>query len=183
MVAVASSGADANRRGGNHLMKRLVRGAAAGTFATLLMSVVMVVAKRLGFVGGMPPEKVTAKLLNQAGIHRSADQQDALATALHFGFGAGAGAAFALVAPRPTWIRVPSGMAYGAAIWGISYMGWIPAAVIMPPANRDRRDRQAVMLAGHLVYGAALGLLVGRRSKPAAPESDDAADRGEVRSQ
>ncbi len=162
-------------------MKRLLRGAAAGTLATLLMSGVMVVAKRLGLVGGMPPEKVTAKLLNHAGIHRSADQQDALAAALHFGFGAGAGAAFGLVAPRPMWIRVPAGMAYGAAIWGISYMGWVPAAGIMPPADRDRRDRQAVMLAGHLVFGAALGVLVGRRSKPAPPESDEVADRGAVR--
>ncbi len=161
-------------------MKRLLRGVAAGTLATLLMSAVMVVAKRLGFTGGLPPEKVTAKLLNQAGIHRSAEQQDALATALHFGFGAGAGAAFALVAPRPAWVRVPAGMAYGGAIWGVSYLGWIPAAGIMPPADRDRHDRQAVMLAGHLVFGAALGVLVGRRPKPAPPESDDVADRGAV---
>jgi uncharacterized membrane protein YagU involved in acid resistance len=159
-------------------MKRLLRGLVAGTLATFVMSAVMLISKRLGLVGAMPPEKVTAKLLNEAGIHRSAKEQDAIATALHFGFGAGAGAAFALVAPRPLLVRVPTGMAYGAAIWGVSYMGWVPAVGIMPAADRDRRDRQAVMLIGHLVFGAALGALVGRRSKPETGEPDDAGDPG-----
>jgi hypothetical protein len=162
-------------------MKRLMRGVVAGTLATFFMSAVMLVSKRLGLVGAMPPEKVTAKLLNEAGIHRSAKEQDAIATALHFGFGAAAGAAFATVAPRPLLVRIPTGMAYGAAIWGVSYMGWIPAIGIMPAADRDRRDRQAVMLAGHLVFGAALGVLVGRRSKPATSDADDVTDRAGTR--
>ncbi len=157
-------------------MRRLLRGGVAGTLATLVMSAVMLVSKRLGLVGGMPPEKVTAKLLHRVGMHPSAKEQDAIATALHFGFGAGAGAAFALVAPRPPLVRIPAGMAYGAAIWGVSYMGWVPAVGIMPAAHRDRPDRQVVMLAGHLVFGAALGALVGRRSKPGTGDEDDAGD-------
>ena len=62
------------------------------------------------------------------------------------------------------------GMAYGVAIWGISYMGWVPALGIMPPADRDRRDRQAVMLAGHLIYGTALALLITDRLPPSPSE-------------
>lgn len=162
-------------------MKRLFRGVVAGTLATGVMSALMLVGKRLGLVGEMPPEKVTAKLLNEAGIHRSAKEQDAIATALHFGFGAGAGAAFALMAPRPLAVRVPAGMAYGAAIWGVSYMGWVPAVGIMPAADRDRRDRQAVMLAAHLVFGAALGVLVGGRSKPDTRDVDDVRERARAR--
>jgi uncharacterized membrane protein YagU involved in acid resistance len=127
------------------------------------MSSVMLGAKRAGFVGGLPPEKITAKMLHRSGIGHSGAQQDALATVLHFGFGATAGAGFGVLAPRSLIVRVPAGLTYGAAIWGVSYMGWVPALGIMPPAERDRRDRQAVMLAAHLVYGTALALMVGRR--------------------
>jgi uncharacterized membrane protein YagU involved in acid resistance len=137
----------------------------------------MLGAKRAGFVGGMPPEKITAKMLDRAGIGHSGAQQDALATLLHFGFGATAGAMFGVVAPRPLLVRVPAGLTYGAAIWGVSYMGWVPALGIMPPAERDRRDRQAVMLAAHLIYGSALAILVGTRvhEVPDNHEDDDRA--------
>ena len=145
-------------------MKRLLRGAGAGSLATAFMSVIMFGARQLGLMGGMPPEKITAKFLNRAGVRRSAGQQDALATLLHFGFGAAAGAGFGLVAPRRVIVRVPAGMAYGAAIWGVSYLGWVPALGIMAPADRDRADRQVVMLTGHLIYGATLGLLAGIRT-------------------
>ena len=151
-------------------MKRLLRGALAGGLATAPMSAVMMGAKQLGLVGEMPPEKITAKFLNRAGIRRSEVQQDVLATLTHFGFGAAAGAAFGVIAPRRLIARLPMGMAYGAAIWGVSYMGWVPALGIMPPADRDRRDRQMVMLASHLVYGTALALLVGARQEEASAD-------------
>jgi len=144
-------------------MNRLLRGAAAGAVATAPMSALMMGAKRLDLMGGMPPEKITSRLLGRAGIHPSETHQDALATVFHFGFGTAAGAVFGAIAPQRLIARLPLGMAYGTAIWGVSYMGWVPAFGIMPPAGRDRRDRQMVMLAGHLVYGTALALLVGRR--------------------
>ncbi len=148
-------------------MNRVLRGALAGVVATVPMSALMMGAKRFGLVGGMPPEKITAHFLESSGIHPTETQQDAAATVLHFGFGSAAGAVFGAVAPRRLIARVPLGMAYGAAIWGVSYMGWIPAFGIMPHAARDRRDRQMVMLAAHLVYGTALALMVGRRASPA----------------
>jgi hypothetical protein len=49
-------------------------------------------------------------------------------------------------------------------------MGWVPALGIMPRADRDRRDRQMVMLASHLVYGTALALLVGARQEEASAD-------------
>jgi hypothetical protein len=156
-------------------MNRLLRGALAGAAATAPMSAVMVGAKRFGLMGGMPPEKITARVLRRRGIRPSEEQQDALATAFHFGFGTGAGAIFGLIAPSRLVARLPLGMAYGAAIWGVSYMGWVPAFGIMPAADRDRRDRQVVMLAGHLVYGTALALMVGRRARG---DSTDPEGRG-----
>lgn len=151
-------------------MSRLLRGAIAGALATAHMSAVMMGAKQFGLVGEMPPEKITARLLKRTPISPSEEHQDALATALHFGFGSAAGALFGVVAPKRLIARVPMGMGYGAAMWGVSYMGWIPAFGIMPHAARDRRDRQMTMLAGHLVYGTALAILVGRRAS--ADEED-----------
>ncbi len=158
-------------------MKRILRGAVAGALATAPMSALMIGGKQLGLMRGMPPEKITSRVLRRSGIRPSKGQQDALATVFHLGFGTGAGAVFGVIAPKPLIARVPLGMAYGAAIWGVSYMGWVPAFGIMPAADRDRRDRQMIMLAGHLVYGTALALLVGRRSDPTpSPEEHQLSD-------
>ena len=154
-------------------MKSLIRGAFAGTIATALMSAVMLGGRRLGVTGTLPPEKITSKLLRSHGIHPDRGQQDAIAAGLHFAFGAVAGGAFGVVARRVPVPSVPLGIAYGAGIWGVSYMGWIPAMGLMPRADHDDRGRQAVMLAGHLVFGATLGVLAGRRRRR------DAADTAE----
>jgi hypothetical protein len=154
-------------------VKSLIRGAAVGALATGVMSALMLAARKLGITGELPPEKITSKALRSRRIRPSARQQDALATSLHFAFGAGAGAAFGVVARRVPVPSVPLGMAYGTAIWGISYMGWVPALGMMRRADRDRRGRQAVVLAGHLVFGATLGLLAARRARPEAAEVGD----------
>jgi Family of unknown function (DUF6789) len=154
-------------------MKSLLRGATAGTLATALMSALMLAARRLGIAAQLPPEKITSKMLRRHGVRPDARQQDALATGLHFAFGAAAGAAFGVVARRVPVPSVPLGVAYGAAIWGVSYMGWLPSMGLMQRADRDQRGRQAVMLAGHVVFGATLGVLAGRkahRPEPSEPE-------------
>ena len=132
----------------------------------------MLGAKRLGITGELPPEKIASKLLNRAKIDRNSEQQDSMAALLHLGFGAGAGAAFVPVARRLPMPSVPLGIAYGSAIWGISYMGWVPMFGLMPPAKDDRRDRQIVMFAGHVVYGAILGALAGRKPDEGGPDTD-----------
>jgi hypothetical protein len=94
---------------------------------------------------------------------RGRDTQDVAATRAHVGFGAAAGAIFANLerGPKPVLPFLPAGMLFGAAVWLVSYQGWIPAAGIMPPASRDRPGRPQSMLAAHLVFGAVLGGLVG----------------------
>ena len=156
-------------------MKSLIRGACAGTVATGVMSGLMLGARRLGLTGTLPPEKITSKLLRSHGIHPDRRQQDAIATGLHFAFGAAAGGAFGVIARRVPVPSVPLGMAYGAGIWGVSYMGWIPTMGLMPRADHDRRDRQAVMLAAHLVFGATLGVLAGRRRRRNDAEAEEGA--------
>jgi hypothetical protein len=155
-------------------VNRILRGAVAGALATAPMSAVMMGGKQFGLMGGsLPPKKITSRVLRRGGIRPSEGQQDALATVFHLGFGTAAGAVFGVMAPKRLIARIPLGMAYGVAIYGVSYMGWVPAFGIMPAADRDRRDRQAVVLVSHLVYGTALALMVGRRAGASSTAPSD----------
>jgi hypothetical protein len=145
-------------------MARLATGAASGAVATVFMSAVMFAAKSAGLMGAMPPERITAHALDSLGIRRrDRTTQDVLSAISHVAFGAASGAVFALVerVPRLNIPAVPAGMLFGLMIWAVSYEGWVPALGIMPPAHRDRPGRPQAMLAGHLVYGAVLGALIG----------------------
>ncbi len=154
----------------------LLGGAVAGALATVAMSGVMFAARRAGLMGEMPPEKITARLLDRIGWgSRSKETQDALASLTHVGFGAAAGSLFGAL---ERGLRIPgppvlAGMLFGAGVWFVSYQGWVPALGIMPPPDKDRPGRPEAMLLAHLVYGAALGVLVGgaprrRRRRPAS---------------
>ena len=121
------------------------------------MSALMLAAGRAGLMGRQPPEAI----VRQAGALTVGEPRgrlaDVLAAAAHLGFGAATGAAYALLPPsgRP----VLRGLAVGQAVYAVSYAGWVPALGALPPADRDRRPRQAAMAAAHLVYGAVLGAL------------------------
>jgi hypothetical protein len=144
------------------LVTTATRGATAGTGATLAMSVLMLVAGKLGFHGEQPPEAIVETALDAAGLDRSERTEDALASVAHLGFGAGAGATYAVLRrvlrlPGP---EVAHSTGWGLAVYTASYAGWIPKAGILPPPKRDRDDRQAMMVVAHVVYGAVLGGLL-----------------------
>jgi hypothetical protein len=155
-------------------------GAVDGVAATLAMSGVMLAAQRAGWLGEMPPRKITRFALRRA---RAGDTprrtKSALATLAHLAFGATGGSVFE--SSRARWGRggygPVVGAAFGAAIWLVSYAGWVPALGILPPPQHDRAGRQAGILAAHLVYGAVLGALADRRSvthRRALPSPDAA---------
>lgn len=146
------------------ILESAAAGALGGGLATVAMSAVMFAAKAAGLMGDMPPEKITAKALDKAGLDRHPAVQHALASAFHVAFGAGAGVMYAVVDDRlrPPGPGAVKGAAYGTAIWSVSYLGWVPMLGIMPPADRDRRGRAKAMLAAHWVFGLALvGVLRG----------------------
>ena len=146
----------------------LVDGGIGGGVGTMAMSLVMLGARRAGLVGELPPTRMAAALLNAVGVRGGPGWvRDALATVSHLGFGAAAGGLFALLRVR---LRMPvapilQGMAYGLVVWLVSYMGWVPAFGLLPAATRDEPRRPVVMSLAHLIYGAVLGALVGRRSR------------------
>lgn len=145
------------------IARRFARGAVAGLIATATMSAVMALARRAGLVGKHPPEEITERTLDAAGARPEEPTKDALATAAHLAFGMGAGGLYGLLpVPRRRSGGILVGTGYGLAVWAVSYAGWLPAFGLMPSPARDRSDRQATMVASHLVYGATLGGLLHR---------------------
>lgn len=146
-------------------MERIARGVTAGLIgglgATLLMSLVMLAARRAGVTPQLPPEKIAEAGIEAVTSGPSEEGEAAVvATVTHFAFGAGAGALYgamtAPVAPLPTPVALAAGLAFGSAVWLVSYQGWVPALGIMPPASRDHPGRVATMVVAHWVFGAAL---------------------------
>ncbi|WP_101784011.1 DUF6789 family protein [Nonomuraea indica] len=140
------------------LISGAARGAAGGALATAAMSTVMLAGERAGLMGDQPPKRIVRSLL-PGSRHRRKPGEGVLGTVAHFGFGIASGALFGALARRR---RVPLGVAYGLAIWMVSYAGWVPKVATLPPIHRDRPGRPVVMAAGHVVYGAALACALNR---------------------
>jgi Family of unknown function (DUF6789) len=162
--------------GTNASWRPVIAGAGEGAVATVAMSGVMLGARRAGWLGEPPPRKITRRALRRAtGSIRSLRGQDPASTVAHLAFGAAAGSLFEAVYARSgrSGAGPLAGAAFGAAIWLVSYAGWVPALGLMPPQHRDRPGRQGWMLAAHLVYGAVLGALADRRKAAEAAEAEE----------
>jgi hypothetical protein len=142
----------------NRFVGRLAAGAVAGLVGTGKMSIVMGLAKAAGLLGEPPPQKLTRRMLDIFGARRPQPGTLALATALsHLGYGAALGALFGLVPRRAS--NAATGAVFGAAVWAVSYAGWVPKVGLMRRPSRDRFGRPTSMLLAHLVYGATLGVM------------------------
>lgn len=140
------------------LLRQALGGTGAGVAATVPMSLLMLLARRAGLMGTHPPKAIVEKAGHVMDARPDEDSENALAAVMHFAFGGGTGAGYALVREAvPDRVPdVPLGLATGAAVWAVSYAGWVPALSVLPAPHRDRADRQLVMLVAHLVYGGAL---------------------------
>jgi hypothetical protein len=125
-------------------------GVLAGIAATMAMTATM---RRLHYVlpdderYPLPPREIVDRTV-PADDEPSARSRTLLA---HFGFGGLTGALFA-VSPA---VR-GRGVAYGLAVWVMSYFGWIPAARILAPAYRHPLRRNLLMIAAHIAWGLTL---------------------------
>jgi len=135
------------------LATRWLTGAVAGLAATGVMSLVMLLARRVGVLGEPPPRRLTRRLLSPLGPPQGR-ALDVAASLAHFGYGAAIGSLFALL---PARLRTSSGGAlFGLGVWAVNYAGFLPKAGLMPRPSRDRPGRPSAMIAAHLVYGVAL---------------------------
>jgi uncharacterized membrane protein YagU involved in acid resistance len=138
------------------ILRKVFRGATTGALATCTMTAALAAARFTGILGEPPPRKLTRRVLRLFGMNPGRGKTLDVVTALtHLGYGAACGALYMLLPRRAR--SIAGGAAYGAAIWAVSYMGWIPKVGLMPPPSFDRPGRPTAMILAHLVYGATLG--------------------------
>jgi uncharacterized membrane protein YagU involved in acid resistance len=146
-------------------MATLLRGGLAGTIATAPMTLVMyllwlMLSRRQRYY--LPPRLITKNLLNQLNLDRSTSREQVtwLTWLLHFGYGGAMGTIFA---PLAGWRRLPAvplGALYGIMVWIGSYKGLLPAVDLIRDADTQPDERNALMIAAHLVWGAATGFVL-----------------------
>ena len=148
-------------------LKVLLNGSIAGSIATLPMTLVMQLGYRM-----LPshqqyplwPSEIVQKLEEDVGAeHRINEKQHiALSLLAHFGYGAAAGTAYAATANRLPSGAMVSGIAYALTVWAVGYLGWLPAIRILVPATEQPKERNALNIAAHIVWGAGLGVIFER---------------------
>jgi len=130
----------------------LIRGVAAGTIATVLMTALLVAAP--AFAGARVPE-IAARA---ATALRARPLLVLVAFVLHFGYGALAGALFAAGAER---VNVASGLFFGLALWGVAVAVYAPL-IGLGFVTSHEPALAVLALPAHLLYGATLGALAPR---------------------
>ncbi len=109
-------------------------------------------------MGTPPPIEITENLAEQAGENpdRQSPEFQAAWIAAHAGYGAACGVIFSAIRPVLPRSDLAAGLLFGAAVWGVSYIGLMPSLNLYPSAEDDSNQRQVVMIAAHAVFGTAL---------------------------
>ena len=120
-------------------------------------------AQRMGYLGELPPGRITAAAAKALHLPQAADSET-LTLVNHFGFGAVCGSLYAALregGPRPT-PDILAGLSFGLGVWLASYDGLVPALGILPTVQWDRPGRPESMAAAHAVFGATLAAVLRR---------------------
>ena len=142
--------------------ERTLIGVVAGAVATVPMTLVMVWVHRnlpRSTQYPAPPRLITDKLTNSVSPgHGTTGLLHVPTLAAHFGFGGAAGAVYGMIVGR-RHANASTGCLFGLLVWAASYLGWVPAAGILPPATEHPGRRVVMMLISHVVWGSALGFV------------------------
>lgn len=157
------------------MLRDLWQGTAAGAAATVPMTALMEVGfQELPFFEqySLPPRQITMNAASAVGVRDdlTANQALALTVGSHLAYGAGCGGLYTSVVPRAQR-GVVSGVGFGLGVWAGSYLGLLPALGLLSPATRHPRERTALMIAAHVVWGGTLGLLTKPRPKQTASKA------------
>ncbi|MDQ0995216.1 putative membrane protein YagU involved in acid resistance [Phyllobacterium ifriqiyense] len=142
-------------------MQRIIFGVLSGVCATMVMTAAMrQLYLQLDEDKRYPlhPSEITNEVIGNQGRKK----HQTLTVLAHFAFGGLTGALY------PVFDRKLNGLQYGSIIWGLSYLGWVPAARILQPATQHPLERNLLMLTVHLIWGAALSSSLRELDKSAA---------------
>lgn len=121
----------------------------------------------------IPPHQVTMAAMEMTGVKAQMNERArAVATVVsHFAYGAAAGGVYAAVEGRLPGGPAKKGVIFGLGVWAGSYLGWLPAAGVLPPATRWPAGRNLMMILSHVVWGVSTAVVTGAlvaRNRPAA---------------
>ncbi|HYO84530.1 MAG TPA: hypothetical protein VES20_24220 [Bryobacteraceae bacterium] len=151
----------------------------AGAAATVPMTAVMVALHKI--LPGepdspLPPREITEHAAEAVGAEEAMDElgeggRQATTLAAHFSYGAAAGVAYLPFSGKSGMPPALEGAAFGMGVWGASYLGLMPATGLYRSATKEATARNVLMIAAHVVWGAALGQLYHELSKRFADQS------------
>ena len=144
-----------------NIARRVAAGAAAGAGATLLMHGMMTASEKL-IPNSKPPMRQDAGefMVNQAKQALPVETRErippkleaAAAKSLQLGYGMTSGALYAALRPRGGSPLI-EGALLGIAIWAAGYLGWLPAADLMPPISEQEPRQVIVPIVQHALFG------------------------------
>lgn len=146
------------------LPQRLALGAIAGFAGTFLMQGMMKTTGRLlpdaaaplnGDAGEYMVGLAETALPSSTVAAVPSPLEQALAKSLHLGYGMTSGALYAALRPRPRNAPL-EGAALGLCVWAAGYLGWLPAAQLMPPLSQQTAKQVLVPLAEHVLFGMSV---------------------------
>jgi len=142
-------------------MNALLRGAISGAIATVPMTVPILAAQRLGLFRTPPPEQISDKVAWYSNFlpERSEPGFTPVWLGAHLGYGAACGAIYTLARPVLPGPGPVAGVLFGGAVWGVGYLGFLPALDLYPAPEDDATPRTATMILAHAVFGIALATL------------------------
>jgi uncharacterized membrane protein YagU involved in acid resistance len=156
---------NANHRWADDIYHNAVAGAFSGVAAMGPMTVIMDFGSQIFSRNGEPappPRKAAKEIVKKTGSHLSANQKRALTIAAHYGYGAAVGAVYGLLF-HGRHRNALTGSAYGLAVWTGSNIRLLPTMNILQPPTKHPVERNALMVAAHLAWGAFLGSGIARK--------------------
>ena len=149
-------------------IRRLAIGLSAGFIGTAVMTAAMeVFFRRLPAheQAPLPPRQLTMAMADRVNLTPRLHEPERLSLTLaaHFAYGSMVGA---LYVPAASGLRVPvplKGSLFGLGVWGVSYMGWIPALRLLPSATEWSPRRNALMIVAHFIWGTTIAWQTDRR--------------------
>ncbi len=137
-------------------------GAIAGFIGTAPMTVFMLVTQRFlpkGQRYALPPEIITEELAHRAHVRHHMNKQLVLAatTVSHFGYGTAMGALYSPLGKKLPLPGIVKGVIFGVLVWAASYLALLPMSGMLESGQREPAQRNLMMIAAHVVWGAAMG--------------------------
>jgi Protein of unknown function (DUF1440) len=110
----------------------------------------------------LPPRRIAMTMAAKSGVGPPRREEDrrTLTMLAHYAYGTSLGAVYAVIAPRTRWAPVVGGVPFGLAVWTVSYLGWLPALGLHPPATEEPAPRNALMIASHFVWAGTIAAVV-----------------------